>query len=118
MTQDILERIMINAICNLDVNPLNNLSESFMYSNLTKGEIIDEFTFVFNSYKSQGVLKLTYERSICKHCYSDAEIFSFFDFISGSFITRYIIHFKFNKKCTVRLCDSSSLPLGKERAIF
>lgn len=117
MTQKEIESIMIKAICYLDINPLYALSENHMYSNLTKSELLEEFTFVFNDYKSKGIKKLTYISSKCNYCFPLANAFEFYNSENNEFIVRYIIHSD-EDGCKVRLCDNSPPTNNNEEIPF
>ncbi|WP_431133682.1 hypothetical protein [Psychroserpens mesophilus] len=117
MTQESLENTIIKGICNLDIKPLYALSENVMYSNLTKSELLEEFTFVFKDYKSKGVNKLTYKCSKCNYCLPLAKAFEFYNSENNEFIMRYIIHSD-EDGCKVRLCENSPPTDCKEEIPF
>ena len=117
MTQKEIENIVIEALCNLDIKPLYSLSENIMYSYLTKSELLEEFTFVFDNYKSRGIKKLTFISSKCNYCFPLANAFEFYNSENNEFIVRYIIHSD-EDGCKVRLCENSPPTGCKEEIPF
>ncbi|MBU2940155.1 hypothetical protein KO494_11470 [Lacinutrix sp. C3R15] len=105
ITQKEIENAVIPAFTNLDVKYLNSLDDNTMYSNLSKKELIEEFTRVFKDYKSKKINKLTYKKSKCNFCFPLANAFEFYNSENNKFIVRYIIHSDTNG-CIVRLCNN------------
>lgn len=105
INQKQLESIVVNAICNLDINLLDALDCNAMYYNLTKTELIEEFALAFDDYKSKGINKLVWKRSKCNHCFPLAKAFEFYNTENNEFIVRYIINSDASV-CIVRLCDN------------
>lgn len=105
ITQKEIENAVILAFTNLDIKYLNTLDDNTMYSNLSKEELIEEFTRVFKDYKSKKINMLTYKKSKCNYCFPLANAFEFYNSENNKFIVRYIIHSDANG-CIVRLCDN------------
>lgn len=113
MTQKEFEDIIFSAFLNLDITSLYKLDNDAMYYHLTKEELIEEFNYTFNLFKSKGIKGLFPKPSKCNECHPHAKTYVFHDTANQLPIEKYIIQKENENSYILRMCSNGSGSKGK-----
>lgn len=113
MTQKEFENIIFSAFLNLEIKWFDMLDDGATYYYLTKKELIEEFNYTFNLFKSRGIKGLKPKASKCNECHPQANTFVFYDTANQLPIEKYIIQKENENSYILRMCSNGSGSTGE-----